>query len=138
MASSSRARPHDSEPGLCWSPDWKGCRFSGRLWLEKDGKTLLAWGRVVLLERIDELGSILAAARSMGMGYRHAWNLVDQMNRESPRPLVRKKTGGRGGGGSELTAEGRAAVASFWKLVDRFRAWMARQNTDLWPEGDGA
>jgi molybdate transport system regulatory protein len=55
---------------------------------------------VVLLERIDEHGSISAAARSMGMGYRHAWELVDEVNRVSPRALVEKDAGGRGGGGA--------------------------------------
>ena len=34
-----------------------GMQIKGRLWLEKDGETFLSWGRVVLLERVRDLGS---------------------------------------------------------------------------------
>jgi molybdate transport system regulatory protein len=102
------------------------------LWVEKAGGTFLSWGRVVLLERIGECGSISAAARSMGMGYRHAWGLVDEMNRLSPKTLVRKVTGGPGGGGAELTPEGGAAVAGFWGLVEDFGKWLSARDARLW------
>jgi molybdate transport repressor ModE-like protein len=74
----------------------------------------------------------------MQMGYRHAWDLVDEINRLAPQPLVIKETGGSGGGGSRLTPEGKAAVANFWKLVERFNAWLKEQEPQLWlskPEG---
>jgi molybdate transport system regulatory protein len=95
------------------------------VWVEKHGETYLGWGRVVLLERIREHGSISAAARSMGMGYRHAWELVESMNRLGPSPLVRKVTGGARGGGACLTPPGEAAVEAFWNLVEQFRVWLA-------------
>lgn len=110
----------------------EGFALSGRIWVEKEGETFLGWGRVVLLERIREHGSINAAARSMGMGYRHAWDLVDMMNRLSPKPLVRKVTGGRRGGGSTLTAEGTAALENFWALVDDFRAFLRGRDARIW------
>ena len=89
----------------------------------------------MLLERIGELGSISAAARSMGMGYRHAWELVDEMNRLSPRTLVRKAAGGPGGGGAELTPEGEAVIERFWGLVSRFGEWLSLQDARLWKPG---
>jgi molybdate transport system regulatory protein len=113
-------RRHDPSP---ISPA-SGYRVGGRVWLEKGGETFLAWGRVVLLERIREHGSISAASRSMGMGYRHAWELIDSMNRLAPEPLVEMKTGGKRGGGAKLTPAGEAAIEDFWKLVDEFGAWM--------------
>ena len=61
-----------------------------RVWLEKDGETFLASGRVALLEKIDTYGSVTKAAKSMGMSYRHAWLLLDAMNAfrsASPRAL---------------------------------------------------
>jgi molybdate transport system regulatory protein len=118
--------------GLGSGPRLGGCRLSGRLWVEKDGATLLSWGRVALLERIREHGSISAAARSMGMGYRHAWELVDEMNRLGPRKLVEKSVGGVGGGGASLTPAGEAALRSFWRVVARFREWLAREDPRLW------
>lgn len=104
-----------------------GYRVSGRLWVEKDGKTYLGWGRITLLERIRENGSISAAARSMGMGYRHAWELVESMNKQSPTPLVMVRTGGRHGGGAQLTKAGEEAIDLFWSLAKDFRDWLGNQ-----------
>ncbi len=133
MQSSSKKHKHRHKgPGLSTSPARDKCRISGRLWVEKDGETFLSWGRIVLPERIREHGSISAAARSMQMGYRHAWELVDQMNRNSPHKLVTKKTGGNDGGGARLTPHGEAVVANFWELVSRFADWLSDQNPQLW------
>lgn len=71
----------------------------------------------------------------MGMGYRHAWDLVEEMNRLSPEALVVKAVGGRRGGGAELTPEGEAAVAGFWELVSRFDEWLSREDPRLWRGG---
>ena len=128
----SRPKSHGTGAGLGGSPVRDGVRLNGRLWLEKDGHTFIAWGRVVLLERIREHGSIVQAAKSMGMGYRHAWTLVDDMNRASPKPLVRRSAGGKQGGGTELTPEGEALVEGFWKLVDGFKQWIETQDPRLW------
>ena len=128
----SKPKRHKKRPKIATSPPGSGCTLTGRIWLEKDGETFLGWGRVVLLDRIREHGSLTVAARSMGMGYRHAWTLVDQMNRLSPKPLVTKAIGGLGGGGSRLTPEGEAVVDNFWKIVDEFKKWLATQDSRLW------
>jgi molybdate transport system regulatory protein len=98
-------------------------RVRGRLWLDGPEGTFLGYGRVVLLERIGEHGSISSAARSMGMSYRKAWLLVDSMNRQSRTPLVVTATGGKGGGGARLTDTGEQAIAVFrkaWKDLGTF------------------
>lgn len=110
------------------SPDY---RLRGRVWIEGPEGTFLGYGRVVLLERIREYGSISAAARSMEMSYRHAWELVDSMNRQAPSPVVEKMTGGRGGGGARLTDTGERAVATFWELYRDFRRYVRGQSKKL-------
>ena len=102
----------------------------GRVWVEKQGKTYLAWGRVVLLERIEACGSISAAARSMGISYRHAWLLVDQINALAPFPLVVAQKGGRQGGGASLTPEGKKAIEGFWLLVGKFQSFLDEASHD--------
>jgi len=92
----------------------------GRVWLEKDGELYIGGGRVALLEKIDKFGSIAAAARSMGLGYRNAWLWVESMNRLAPSPLVEKGTAGSGGGHAFLTKEGRKAIAQYKKLNAMF------------------
>lgn len=93
----------------------------GRIWVEKEGELYMGGGRAVLLERIDRLGSIAAAARSMGLGYRNAWLWVEAMNRLAPAPLVRKNPGGAKGGYAILTEEGRKAIADYGELNARFQ-----------------
>ncbi len=91
-----------------------GIVVRSKVWLEKDGKLFMGWGRATLLERIDELGSISAAARSMHLAYRNAWLWVEAMNRLAQKPLVEKSTGGPQGGYARLTAEGR-------KIIDEYK-----------------
>ena len=73
-------------------------------------------GKVQLLEAIEEHGSLSAAARSMGMAYRHAWEMVDELNRCFATPAVALSTGGRAGGGAALTAWGRELVRRFRRI----------------------
>jgi molybdate transport system regulatory protein len=97
---------------------------NGRIWVEKDGKLYLGWGRIILLERIEELGSIAAAARSMKLGYRNAWLWIDAMNQLSPTPLVEKVTGGKEGGHARVTDQGKKAIAQYRELREKFRQFI--------------
>jgi molybdate transport system regulatory protein len=99
-------------------------KLGGRIWVEKDGELYLGWGRVILLQRIAELGSIAAAARSMKLGYRNAWLWVEAMNRLAPVPLVEKTTGGEKGGHTILTDEGRRAIDRYRELRERFQSFI--------------
>jgi molybdate transport system regulatory protein len=115
MAKPKIARP-GSKPGH--NPE-EGYNIKARVWIEKDGELYLGWGRVLLLERIDKLGSIAAAAREMKLTYRNAWLWIDAMNRLAPSPLVQKTIGGGGGGHAELTEEGHKAVKLYQDLRQR-------------------
>ncbi len=106
-------------------------RLRGRLWIEGPEGTFLGYGRVVLLERIRDHGSISAAARSMEMSYRHAWKLVDSMNRQSRQPVVEKTTGGRGGGGALVTETGIRAIDCFWSAYRDYKAFLAERSQQL-------
>ena len=60
------------------------------------GETVrLGPGKVQLLELIAKHGSISAASRMMGMGYRHSWMLIDTLNRAFREPVVVAQPGGR-------------------------------------------
>ena len=109
----------------------KQFKMKGRFWIEGPQGTFLGYGRIRLLERIKEHGSISAAARSMNMSYRRAWNLVDAINLQSSRPIVEKTTGGRGGGGAELTEAGKRAIDVFWTAHRDFEKYIQQKNKTL-------
>jgi molybdate transport system regulatory protein len=101
--------------------------FRGRIWIDGTDGTFLGYGRVVLLERIQEYGSITRAAKSMEMSYRHAWDLVDSMNKQAKRPFVELATGGKGGGGARVTEEGKRAIRLFRKFSGDFQRFIAKE-----------
>jgi len=103
----------------------------GRFWIESPQGTFLGQGRVVLLEHIRELGSISAAARSIEMSYRQAWELVNSMNIHSHTPLVSSATGGKGGGGASLTETGEKAIALYHAVRADFDAFLAKRSESL-------
>lgn len=73
-------------------------------------------GKADLLDLIAQHGSISAAARAMGMSYRKAWLLVEEMNQTFRSPLVESARGGPQGGGAHLTEGGAAALAHFRRI----------------------
>ncbi|EKV32010.1 DNA-binding domain of ModE [Caenispirillum salinarum AK4] len=93
-----------------------------RLRFKRGAQLVLGPGRMDLLALIDELGSISAAARRMGMSYRRAWLLVDETNRHFAAPLVESATGGQKGGGAHLTDAGREVLALYRDMEDRASA----------------
>ncbi|GAB4357214.1 MAG: hypothetical protein Kow006_24820 [Gammaproteobacteria bacterium] len=93
-------------------------------------------GRLELLEQIRACGSISAAAREMGMSYRHAWQMIDSMNRQLGQPLVLKATGGQGGGGARLTEAGERAITAFRQLDRAFREFIAQRTAELELDGN--
>lgn len=73
-------------------------------------------GKVALLEAIVAHGSISAAARSLGMSYRRAWMLIDELNRALVSPATTSEHGGRQGGGSVLTPEGHEIIRLYREI----------------------
>jgi molybdate transport system regulatory protein len=70
-------------------------------------------GKIRLLEEIGCGGSISQAGRSLGMSYRRAWLLIDDMNRSFRHAVVRAKSGGLQGGGAVLTEFGTGLVRDY-------------------------
>jgi molybdate transport system regulatory protein len=103
----------------------------GTLWIECDNERFFGPGRVELLQRIDETGSIRQAAADMGMSYKKAWEMVSAVNKQAERPLVVPKVGGEKGGGSVITEEARVLIAFHAQLRERFLAFLERETKDL-------
>src|ERR1700739_4446133 len=92
-----------------------GTRLSIRIDLENGDR--IGPGKITLLEAIRATGSISAAARRIGMSYRRAWMLVEEINHALREPAVAAETGGRRGGGAVVTPAGEQLGGVFRTLA---------------------
>ncbi|MGB3721076.1 MAG: LysR family transcriptional regulator [Hyphomicrobiaceae bacterium] len=70
-------------------------------------------GKIQLVELIAKHGSISAAGKEMGMSYRRAWLLVNEINHIFREPLVETQMGGAGGGGAQVTEFGHDVIRRY-------------------------
>src|SRR3954471_12742108 len=102
-------------------------RVTGSLWIECEGQRFFGPGRVELLERIEETGSINKAAKQMGMSYKKAWEMINALNTQSTIPFVITQTGGEKGGGSVITLEAKQLIAYHQQLRKRFMDFLEKE-----------
>ncbi len=70
-------------------------------------------GKTQLLELVAETGSIRSAAIKMKLSYRRAWMLLAEMEKSFGAPVLARQTGGKRGGGAQLTPLGADIVKHF-------------------------
>jgi molybdate transport system regulatory protein len=83
-------------------------------------------GKIALLETIRAKGSISEAARHLGMSYRRAWMLVDQINETLRQPAVSTRQGGQRGGWTVLTPTGERVI-ELYHAIEELTRTSARQ-----------
>jgi len=105
-----------------------------RLHIHLEGDHTLGPGKIQLLEGVREHGSISAAARAMEMAYRHAWEMIDDLNQGFGRTVVETASGGRAGGGARLTAFGEELVLRFRSMEASTERAIARDLRALEPQ----
>jgi molybdate transport system regulatory protein len=106
-------------------------RFSSSLRLETGGGGVANPRWMALLGCLETAGSITAAAKAAGLSYKAAWDAIDAMNNLAGRPLVSTTVGGKGGGGTRLTAQGRELLAAYHAVAEEQERFLARINSDL-------
>lgn len=82
---------------------------------------LIGPGKVELLRAVAQHGSISAAARALGMGYKRAWSLLDELQRSIPVPIIETAAGGSRGGGATVTDAGHALLKHYDELEEACR-----------------
>lgn len=108
------------------------CVIAARLFREEK---CFGPGIAELLEGIEELKSLRAAAMRMGMAYSKAWRIIHECEEKLGFKLLYSSTGGCGGGGAEVTNEGRLLFMRFRALeaelnktaADMIKAWQAEE-----------
>jgi molybdate transport system regulatory protein len=104
-----------------------------RLWIKLivPGIGQIGPGKIQLLEFIERDKSISSAARGMGMSYRRAWSLVDDLNQMFGVPVVETTIGGSSRGGAKLTPFGGKLVRTFRTALKRSDRACERLLSDL-------
>lgn len=106
-------------------------RLRGKLEVDSEFGTFLGDTRIRLLEAIDEHGSISQAAKAVPLSYKAAWDAVDAMNNIADQALVIRSTGGKNGGGTQLTEHGKKLVALYRALEAEYQAALERLTNSL-------
>ena len=86
------------------------------IFLDDNNEKFFGEGPARLLRGIEQTGSLRAAALSMEMAYTKALKLIRNAENAVGVPLILRSTGGRDGGGSGLTKEGK-------ELLQRYEAY---------------
>jgi len=96
-------------------------KVKGRIWIETSTGLKIGFGRALLLEQIDILGSISEAAKELKMPYRRAWGIVRDINQNCDKEVVGKEVGVKSGGRSVLREEGKKIVKMFREINECFK-----------------
>jgi len=116
-----------------------------KLWFETGKGYVFGEGAFDLLDRIEKLGTISAAAASMSMSYRQAWGILKKIEKRLGEPVVVAERGGvHGGGKATLTLLGKRMLRQYsiekdilqmskedeWRWEDLSRKLSARNKID--------
>lgn len=88
-----------------------------KMWLETaEGDGILGDGKWQILRAVEEEGSLSAACQKLGLTYRRTWGDLKKIEQQLGFPLLNKSRGGKEGGMSELSSQGKALVEAFDKF----------------------
>ena len=76
-----------------------------------------------LLERVERLHSLRKATIEMNMAYSKAWRIIKVAEQNLGFSLLKSVTGGKGGGGAELTGAARRFLASYRRFEGAVRQY---------------
>lgn len=99
--------------------------------LQLGGGTLAGQRWMELLTALGESQSITAAAKVVGLSYKAAWDAVEAMNNLADKPLVARAKGGKGGGGTTLTARGAELVQTWRAVAEENQRFLQLMNTRM-------
>ena len=90
-----------------------------KIWFGVEQKVVFGEGLARLLQGIDTHGSLTMAAKDEGISYRHAWGNIKEAEERLGFKLLDRQTGGKSGGGSQLTKKGRRLLDGYGHLKRR-------------------
>lgn len=80
-------------------------------------------GIVEILKLVDQNQSLAASYKAMGLSSSKGWKIIKKAEKDLGFPLINSSAGGKGGGHSSLTEEGR-------ELLSRYNAFIRELNRE--------
>jgi molybdate transport system regulatory protein len=102
------------------------------LWLETNEGMFFGTGRTLLLEKIDEYGSLKRAAEDLGMSYRAAWGKIRKTEEVIGFRLI-EKTGSNNKSGYKLTESGKILLNQFKRWFDEVEKYALKKASEILP-----
>ena len=102
--------------------------------LDDQDEKFFGEGPARLLRGVEATGSLRAAAMAMGMAYSKALKLIQNAENALAFPLIRRSTGGKDGGGSYLTEEGKEWLQRYEAYRDACKQANSRLYLEFFPE----
>ena len=84
--------------------------------LDDEGRKFMGEGVLWLMEGIEETGSLLASAKRMGLSYSKARTMVERLEKETGRCMIRRRKGGASHQGAELTSFAKGYISLYREL----------------------
>lgn len=81
--------------------------------ITQDGQKIFGKGPLILLEKVDKLGSLNKASNELNMSYSKAWSIINRAETLLGYALLITYTGGADGGGSSLTPKARDLIKTY-------------------------
>lgn len=100
------------------------------IFVDDNNEKFFGEGPYRLLRGVEELGSLRASAVKMGMAYTKALKLINNAEKELGIKFTTRVVGGKSGGGSKLTDEGREWLTKY----EKFRDACLKENERLYRE----
>ena len=102
--------------------------------LDDNNEKFFGEGPARLLHGIEESGSLRSAALSMDMAYTKALKLIRNAENALGFALIRRSTGGKDGGGSCLTPEGKEWLQRYENYRDACKEANNKLYLEFFPE----
>lgn len=104
------------------------------IFLDDKNEKFFGEGPARLMHEIEEKGSLRAAAMSMGMAYTKALKLIKNAESALGFAILNRVTGGKDGGGSQLTKEGKEWLERYEAYTDACKEVNSRLYMEFFPE----
>jgi molybdate transport system regulatory protein len=90
-------------------------KIAYKVWLDNGGKAF-GEGPYRVLKQIEKAGSLHQAAKDLGISYRKAWLIIQNVEKKLGIEFLDRKVGGISGGGSHITSLGKTFMRDYEKF----------------------